>query len=116
MVRYKPQRVTKRLRTKRKKKDLDQIWEEIHNPHQNSQLKKILRKKKVKMDLPGFGKFYCAVCDRYFVSARAKEDHEAQKPHKKRVKQLRAKPYGDFASQGIRVDNGKKTLNNSSQP
>jgi SOS response regulatory protein OraA/RecX len=46
MVRYKPQRVTKRLRTKRKKKDLDQIWEEIHNPHQNSQLKKILRKKK----------------------------------------------------------------------
>lgn len=63
MVRYKPQKVTKRKRTKRRTKDLDQIWDELHNPHQNTQLKKIIRKKNVKMDLPGFGKFYCAVCE-----------------------------------------------------
>jgi hypothetical protein len=76
MGKFKPQKVSKRHVTARRKKgllyntsvfeqtfdtllDLDQIYDEINNPKPN--MKKA--KKKFDPDLPGFGKFYCQPCE-----------------------------------------------------
>jgi bud site selection protein 20 len=103
MGKFKPQKVSKRHVIARRKKDLDQIYDEINNPKPN--MKKA--KKKFDPDLPGFGKFFCQACDRYFISQKAEEAHLQEKTHKRRVKKLQQKPYGDFESQGIKIDNGK---------
>jgi hypothetical protein len=35
-------------------------------------------------DTPGYGKFYCVACSRYFQNAAAQTDHDATKPHKRK--------------------------------
>ena len=35
-------------------------------------------------DVPGYGKFYCVACSRYFQNAAAQADHDATKPHKRK--------------------------------
>ena len=44
-------------------------------------------------DLPGMGQFACTHCDRYFVDAKTLAAHEKTKPHKKRLKLLKEKPF-----------------------
>lgn len=62
-------------------------------------------------DVPGGGKHYCEYCSRYFVSDKAKVDHERTKQHKKRVKELQGpKPHSqadaDWAAGLGMPDNG----------
>jgi bud site selection protein 20 len=62
-------------------------------------------------DVPGGGKHYCEYCSRYFVSEKAKADHERTKQHKKRVKELQGpKPHSqadaDWAAGLGMPDNG----------
>lgn len=65
-------------------------------------------------DVPGYGKHYCIACARYFQNAISLSDHEATKPHKRRVKMLMttAKPHNQRdaeAAAGIGApDNGPK--------
>jgi hypothetical protein len=45
-------------------------------------------------DKPGLGQYYCVACCRYCISAKALEDHQSQKKHKRRLKTLLTeKPY-----------------------
>eukprot|EP00005_Dracoamoeba_jomungandri_P001138 CAMPEP_0174259602 /NCGR_PEP_ID=MMETSP0439-20130205/8413_1 /TAXON_ID=0 /ORGANISM="Stereomyxa ramosa, Strain Chinc5" /LENGTH=72 /DNA_ID=CAMNT_0015343565 /DNA_START=172 /DNA_END=390 /DNA_ORIENTATION=- len=61
------------------------------------------------MDLPGKGEFYCMHCARYLINEATLEAHFKSKPHKKRVKALKEKPYGGPIEDGqLKVDNGPK--------
>uniref|UniRef100_A0A0G4F1V9 C2H2-type domain-containing protein n=1 Tax=Chromera velia CCMP2878 TaxID=1169474 RepID=A0A0G4F1V9_9ALVE len=68
---------------KRRKKDMDQIHEEMKNPP----------KLVVDEDLPGRGMHYCIPCARYFESREVLEGHAKTKTHKKRLKESLQDPY-----------------------
>jgi len=78
----------KRLRTKKKTKDLD----EIHDMMQPERSEQFLYQK-IDPDLPGEGQFYCLSCARYFINQTTLVDHKKTKNHKKRVRLLKDKPY-----------------------
>eukprot|EP01128_Nolandella_sp_AFSM9_P004553 TRINITY_DN2057_c0_g2_i1.p1 TRINITY_DN2057_c0_g2~~TRINITY_DN2057_c0_g2_i1.p1 ORF type:complete len:127 (-),score=24.24 TRINITY_DN2057_c0_g2_i1:211-558(-) len=105
MGKYKPRRVIKRQQTKRKTKDIDEVWEDSQ-PERAARIKN----RPIDEDLPGLGKFYCIACARHFVGDAALQTHMKQQPHKKRVKKLTKEvPYGvDPADKyGMKIDNGK---------
>eukprot|EP00466_Bigelowiella_natans_P002956 jgi/Bigna1/70387/fgenesh1_pg.11_\ len=94
MGRYRPKRTQKgkldhkkAVKVKRRKKDLDQIQDEI----------KIVEKKGLKLpfdpDLPGLGQFYCVPCARYFINETTQRNHEKTKDHKKQIKKVKEKQY-----------------------
>jgi len=69
------------MKTKRRKKDIDQIYTEM--------LPENIERTKTEAtawdeDKPGLGQHYCIPCARYFISAKAIEDHVKTKQHKNR--------------------------------
>lgn len=72
--------------TKCRAKDLDQIQDELAAG-------KDLKTPSLDEDLPGLGQFACQACDRFFINAKTLTEHEKTKPHKKRLKLLKEKPY-----------------------
>ncbi|XP_073980346.1 zinc finger protein 593 homolog [Rhodnius prolixus] len=78
----------KRWRTKRRKKDLD----EIDNDLQSENAEKLLNQD-VDNDKPGDAQFYCLHCARYFIDDTALNDHFRTKVHKRRLKALELEPY-----------------------
>mmetsp|Transcript_26345 Transcript_26345/g.63517 ORF Transcript_26345/g.63517 Transcript_26345/m.63517 type:complete len:122 (-) Transcript_26345:368-733(-) len=105
MGRYRPKRTQKgkldhkkAVKVKRRKKDLDQIQDEIklHVPSEAKDAKDRNRKKATlpfDPDLPGLGQFYCAYCARYFINATTQKNHERTKDHKKQIKKVREEQY-----------------------
>ncbi|KAL6070973.1 Bud site selection [Balamuthia mandrillaris] len=90
----------KRWSTKKRAKDVDQIYEEM----KKGRVVQVLD-----LDLPGKGQFYCPHCHRYFIGEEAMKTHFKTKLHKKRLKELQEKPYLGPAEEGIeKVDNGPK--------
>ena len=77
----------KKYRTKRRTKDIDQIHADLEP--ENSE--KLLSKNDP--DLPGSGQHYCLQCARHFVDKISLTDHMKSKNHKKRLKELKEKPY-----------------------
>merc|ERR1719379_2107678 len=75
----------KLIRTRRRKKDLDQIQDEMKT-HDPSKLP-------VDQDLPGLGQHMCLTCDRYFMSDTILQQHNKTKPHKRKLKLALEKPY-----------------------
>eukprot|EP00766_Chilomastix_caulleryi_P003640 gnl/Chilomastix_caulleri/475.p1 GENE.gnl/Chilomastix_caulleri/475~~gnl/Chilomastix_caulleri/475.p1 ORF type:complete len:125 (+),score=30.74 gnl/Chilomastix_caulleri/475:45-377(+) len=69
---------------KNRKLDVDQILKSL-DPES---LKK-LSNRESDPDLPGEGKFYCIVCDSYYISKDALISHMAGKPHKMQLKKLK---------------------------
>uniref|UniRef100_A0A0A9WPC8 Zinc finger protein 593 homolog n=1 Tax=Lygus hesperus TaxID=30085 RepID=A0A0A9WPC8_LYGHE len=78
----------KRWRTKRRKKDLDEINEDL-KPEKAAQL----LDQEVDLDKPGDAQFYCLHCARYFIDETAMNDHFKTKVHKRRMKALETEPY-----------------------
>ncbi|BES99082.1 Zinc finger protein [Nesidiocoris tenuis] len=78
----------KRWRTKRRKKDLDQINEDL-KPEKAAEL----LDQEVDLDKPGDAQFYCLHCARYFIDEKAMKEHFRTKVHKRRLKALEAEPY-----------------------
>ncbi|KAF6200222.1 hypothetical protein GE061_006525 [Apolygus lucorum] len=78
----------KRWRTKRRKKDLDEINEDL-KPEKAAQL----LDQEVDLDKPGDAQFYCLHCARYFIDETAMNDHFRTKVHKRRMKALETEPY-----------------------
>ena len=70
------------LKTKRYKRDVDQIVLEDMLPENTVKL--------LNQDMdeykPGLGQYYCVSCARYFISEVAMKAHVKTKEHKKRVK------------------------------
>mmetsp|Transcript_8972 Transcript_8972/g.19201 ORF Transcript_8972/g.19201 Transcript_8972/m.19201 type:complete len:141 (+) Transcript_8972:54-476(+) len=73
---------------------IDQVWEDVRKPANavhvpgKSGPKGTTANVELDEDTPGYGKHYCVPCSRYFQNAQALVDHEATKPHKRRVKLL----------------------------
>jgi len=97
---------TKRMRTKRKKKDMDEIYQDLTRaPDMRN-----ISARKPDLDLPALGNFYCIACARYFGTQEILDQHCKAKPHKKRVKTLSKEvPYGiDQEEIYGKIDNGVK--------
>ncbi|KAJ1977036.1 hypothetical protein H4R34_003746 [Dimargaris verticillata] len=98
------QRLTRAYRTKRRTRDLDQIFEDL----QPVNLTKLVMPTE-DPDLPGLGQHYCIECSRHFIDAHTLTQHRRTKDHKKRVKALRETPYSQKeaeAAAGLFTDNG----------
>ena len=72
-----------------KTRDLDQVWDDMQKPEET--MKK--RTEKLDEDLPGLGQFYCLPCAKYFQNMTGLETHRKQKTHKRRLKDLKEKPW-----------------------
>ncbi|TGJ79308.1 hypothetical protein E0Z10_g9448 [Xylaria hypoxylon] len=76
-------------KTRRKTRDLDQIKADLLSPKHLSQHKNATPKEY----LPGLGRWYCVECAKWYDTEANLVVHRKGKPHKRRVKQLREKPY-----------------------
>ncbi|KAF3906183.1 hypothetical protein ABW20_dc0100994 [Dactylellina cionopaga] len=97
-----PQRL---LKTRNRKRDLDQISTDILNPHR---LKQHLSSLPLD-ELPALGQLYCTPCARFLESQHALAHHLRSKTHKKRVKVLKEPAYSHEeanAAVGRGIDNG----------
>lgn len=81
-------RLRKKFRTRRRKRDLDQIHVDMQ-PKNAAKLKS----QELDMDLPGAGQHYCIQCARYFVDDKAFQEHVRSRVHRKRLKMLKVVPY-----------------------
>eukprot|EP01112_Ceratiomyxa_fruticulosa_P004957 TRINITY_DN1551_c0_g1_i1.p1 TRINITY_DN1551_c0_g1~~TRINITY_DN1551_c0_g1_i1.p1 ORF type:complete len:121 (-),score=17.12 TRINITY_DN1551_c0_g1_i1:29-391(-) len=100
---------SRHIKTKRRTKDLDQIFDDVNDP----ETKQKLEHQEVDEDLPGLGQHYCVHCAKYFIDDKTLTEHFGTKNHKRQVKKLLIQPYRVEDSQ-IPVDNGKK-LNRSEE-
>ncbi|KAJ0173184.1 hypothetical protein K1T71_011360 [Dendrolimus kikuchii] len=78
----------KRWRVRNRKKDLDQIDEDLKEEKAEQ-----LLNQDVNLDLPGAAQHYCLHCARYFVDEQALKEHFKTKVHKRRLKALELEPY-----------------------
>ena len=77
------------MKGKHYRRDMDLIYEDI----QDRNMDRIKRKMDGDQDLAGMGKFYCTHCAKHCISKKAYNDHIVSKPHKRRLKVLKEKPY-----------------------
>lgn len=78
----------RKLKTKRRTKDLD----EIDNDMIEENARKLLHQE-IDLDKPGSAQFYCLHCARYFIDEHALKEHFRTKAHKRRLKALELEPY-----------------------
>ncbi|KAJ5082928.1 Zinc finger protein bud20 [Penicillium argentinense] len=96
----------RRIKTKRRTRDYDQVVADIDSPRHLAQYK---ASKDVE-DLPGLGRHYCVECAKWFESEYNLKAHTKGKNHKKRVRILKEEPHSQRlaeAAVGLGVDNGK---------
>lgn len=79
----------KKYRTKRRKRDIDQIILQDLVPERKEQLENQV----LDLDLPGGGQFYCVHCARHFIDKHSLDEHFRGKLHKRRVKDTEQIPY-----------------------
>eukprot|EP00298_Acanthocystis_sp_HF-20_P028571 c7341_g1_i1.p1 GENE.c7341_g1_i1~~c7341_g1_i1.p1 ORF type:complete len:125 (+),score=42.11 c7341_g1_i1:25-399(+) len=97
------------LRKKRRSngETLDQTY-----PQMQPEALKKRKPHEIDADLPGFGQFYCVPCSRYFVDEPTLLVHSQSKFHKKRLRQLKERPYDHDealrAAGSGGIDNGPK--------
>ncbi|EXJ73406.1 uncharacterized protein A1O5_03166 [Cladophialophora psammophila CBS 110553] len=70
----------RRIKTKRRTRDLDQIKADLKSPRHLAQHKGT----KAAEDLPGLGAFYCTECAKYFSDSHNLNEHRRGKNHKRR--------------------------------
>ncbi|KAJ2940179.1 hypothetical protein O0L34_g11742 [Tuta absoluta] len=80
--------LARRWRVRNRKKDLDQIDEDL----QDEKAEKLLNQD-VDLDLPGAAQHYCLHCARYFINDQSLQEHFRTKVHKRRLKALELEPY-----------------------
>lgn len=67
-------------KTRRRRRDLDQVVADLTDAHHLSQYKD----SKASEDLPSMGEFYCIECAKWFESETNLKSHCRAKPHKRR--------------------------------
>ncbi|KAI5632342.1 zinc-finger double-stranded RNA-binding domain-containing protein [Phthorimaea operculella] len=80
--------LARRWRVRNRKKDLDQIDEDL----KDEKAEKLLNQD-VDLDLPGAAQHYCLHCARYFINDQSLQEHFKTKVHKRRLKALELEPY-----------------------
>lgn len=79
----------KRYKTKRRTRDLDLVYNDLATPQSIHKLKN----QPLDENLPGLGQYYCVHCAKYFEEQLALDRHTVTKVHKRRVRELKARPY-----------------------
>lgn len=96
----------KRYKTKRRTRDLDLIYNDLGSRESITALKnQPLDEYKV-----GLGQFYCIPCAKYFENDSAIQSHYKGKIHKRRVKELKIRPYTPLESEAASGVNLNKFL------
>ncbi|CUM62497.1 uncharacterized protein PRCAT00000047001 [Priceomyces carsonii] len=101
----------KRYKTKRRTRDLDLIYGDLATKESIWKLKN----QPLDENKPGLGQYYCIECARYFENQLALNRHTAGKVHKRRVKDLRLKPYTNLeaeAASGINMERFAESVEN----
>lgn len=85
----------KRYKTKRRTRDLDLIYDDL------SSKESIVRLKNQPLDetKPGLGQYYCIHCAKYFENQISLDRHDKAKVHKRRVRELKQRPYTSLESE-----------------
>jgi len=78
-------------------KYIDQIYDDMKAPEKAN-------KKIGDPETPGFGRFYCIACSRWFESQKTLDTHKKTKPHKRRVKKLKTEEC--YYGPDVKIDNG----------
>ncbi|KAJ1920133.1 hypothetical protein H4219_001506 [Mycoemilia scoparia] len=97
--------ISKKYRTRRRTKDLDQIQEDLKPENRER-----LARREEDPDLPGLGMHYCVECSKHFINDQSLKEHKRGKLHKRRIKLLKEPAYTlEEAEQagGLTTDNGK---------
>ncbi|KAI4223337.1 MAG: hypothetical protein L6R36_005486 [Xanthoria steineri] len=97
----------RRVKTKRRTRDLDQVHADLRSSKHLSQHKTT----KPAEDLPGLGQWYCVECAKWFESEHSMQQHTRGKNHKRRVRMLKEEPYSQKeadAAIGLLTDNGTR--------
>lgn len=96
----------KRYKTKRRTRDLDLIYDDL------SSKESVYRLKNQPLDetKPGLGQYYCVECAKYFENQDSLDRHTKGKVHKRRVKDLRVKPYSRVESEAAAGYNVEKFM------
>ncbi|KAK6457854.1 bud site selection protein 20 [Scheffersomyces xylosifermentans] len=85
----------KRYKTKRRTRDLDLVYDDL------SSKESIYKLKNQPLDetKPGLGQYYCVECAKYFENQLIVDRHVKGKVHKRRVKELKVKPYTNLEAE-----------------
>lgn len=96
----------KRYKTKRRTRDLDLIYNDI------SDINTIRKLKNQPLDenKPGLGQYYCIECAKYYENQHALDCHLKTKVHKRRVKELKQRPYTNLESEAASGTNMVKFM------
>ncbi|KAH8701726.1 hypothetical protein BGW36DRAFT_289202 [Talaromyces proteolyticus] len=97
---------TRRLKTKRRTRDYDQIRADLASRKHLQQYKDT----KDAEDLPGLGQHYCVECAKWFEDEHNLVAHRKGKNHKRRLRLLKD-PHTHKTAEaavGLGVDNGKR--------
>ncbi|EXJ90010.1 hypothetical protein A1O3_03078 [Capronia epimyces CBS 606.96] len=100
----------RRIKTKRRTRDLDQVKADLKSPKHLSQHQNA----KASEDLPALGAFYCIECAKYFSDSHNLNEHRRGKIHKRRVRMLKEEAHTQQlaeAAVGLGVDNGRAHRN-----
>ncbi|KAG9773252.1 hypothetical protein KCU88_g5840, partial [Aureobasidium melanogenum] len=101
----------RRIKTKRRTRDLDQVKADLKSPKHLSQHQRT----KAAEDLPGLGAFYCIECAKYFSDSHNLNEHRRGKIHKRRVRMLKEEAHSQKladAAVGLGTDNGRPDRSN----
>lgn len=93
----------KRYKTKRRTRDLDLIYNDLSNPESINKLKN----QPLDELKPGLGQYYCIHCAKYFENQISLDRHSRSKVHKRRVKELKERPYSPLeaeAAAGVNME------------
>lgn len=85
----------KRYKTKRRTRDLDLIYDDLSSKEKIYKLKH----QPIDENKPGLGQYYCIECAKYFENQSALDRHWKGKVHKRRLKDLKVKPYTNLESE-----------------
>ncbi|KAL2441837.1 hypothetical protein ABEF95_016671 [Exophiala dermatitidis] len=101
----------RRIKTKRRTRDLDQVKADLKSPKHLSQHQRT----KAAEDLPGLGAFYCIECAKYFSDSHNLNEHRRGKIHKRRIRMLKEEAHSQKladAAVGLGTDNGRPDQSN----
>lgn len=96
----------KRYKTKRRTRDLDLIYQDLSLTESIQKLKN----QPLDENKPGLGQYYCIECAKYFESQSTLDSHTKSKIHKRRVRQLKQRPYTPLESEAASGLNMNKFL------
>lgn len=96
----------KRYKTKRRTRDLDLVYNDMSSKESIAKLKN----QPLDETKPGLGQYYCIECAKYFETQPTLDLHRKGKIHKRRVKDLKHRPYTPLESQAVAGYNVERFL------